>query len=246
MSRYESDKVISQYLLFHYGTQEETLPYPFGPHDALDFPMRSVIECLDVISLPVHAKALELGCAVGRASFELSRYCDKVVAVDKSQAFISAAKHIQEHGQLEYKIAGEGTQEYTYYAKLPHEVDPTKIEFRCEDVMNFESNTGKYDVVLAANILCRLPDPQKFLRMLGHLVQPGGQLILISPYTWLEEFTSRDQWLVGVKKPLEIIENHLKETFELQDAFNMPFLLRETIRKYEWCVSQASLWKRKS
>jgi hypothetical protein len=48
MNIYESDKLLAEYLLFHYGTAEEALPYSFGPHSALHYAIRCVSECLDV------------------------------------------------------------------------------------------------------------------------------------------------------------------------------------------------------
>ena len=65
MNIYESDKLLAEYLLFHYGTEEETLPYAFGPHSALHYATRCVGECLDVSRLRSASRALELGCAVG-------------------------------------------------------------------------------------------------------------------------------------------------------------------------------------
>jgi hypothetical protein len=51
--------------------------------------------------------------------------------------------------------------------------------------------------VLAANLLCRLPDPSRFLARLPTLVAPGGVLVLASPYSWLEAWTQRQAWLGG-------------------------------------------------
>ena len=40
-------------------------------------------------------RALDLGCAVGRASFELARYFEDVVGVDYSQAFVDTANELK-------------------------------------------------------------------------------------------------------------------------------------------------------
>ena len=45
---YESDVLLQQYLIFHYGSAEEQFPYAFGGADALDFPKRCVSEGIDV------------------------------------------------------------------------------------------------------------------------------------------------------------------------------------------------------
>jgi len=41
---YETPRLLDEYLLFHYGSAEEILPHAAGPHEALDFPVRSVLE----------------------------------------------------------------------------------------------------------------------------------------------------------------------------------------------------------
>jgi hypothetical protein len=45
--------------------------------------------------------------------------------------------------------------------------------------------------------LCRLPDPEKFLKDVGNFIVPGGFLVLLSPYTWLAEYTPKEKWLGG-------------------------------------------------
>lgn len=41
---YETEKLVQEYLIFHYGKPREVLSYNYGPADALDFPVR----CADV------------------------------------------------------------------------------------------------------------------------------------------------------------------------------------------------------
>lgn len=243
ISRYETDQFLEQYLLFHYGSDQDLLPYPFGPKESLHFPLRCVEDCVELSSIPKGARALEIGCAVGRSSFELARHFEKVVAIDTSHRFIQAAKEIQEKGELKYFLSGEGTKKSLRIAKRP-DIDPKRINFKCQDVMEI-SQERPFQTVLAANVICRLSDPLKFLKALASLVSLEGQLILISPYAWLEEFTPQNLWLgQGEKSALEEIQKILAASFVLKRHFEMPFFLRESLRKYQWGVSQASLWKR--
>lgn len=241
MNIYETDSALQEYLLFHYGSDQEVLPYSFGPFQSLHFPIRCVSACLPMVS---SAKALDLGCAVGRSSFELTRYCEKVVAIDNSQRFISAAQHIQQHGSLEYSIAEEGFKTSSHLARLPPNVHPQKVEFQCCDVMALEVES--FDIVLAANLICRLPNPQAFLQRLPQWVAPKGKLILTSPYSWLETFTPKECWLCSENESsLDRIQAILKDHFTLQHYFDLPFLIREHRRKYQWCIAQTSIWLRK-
>src|SRR6476469_4480387 len=76
---YETERLLAEYLLFHYGTSEEVLPYEFGPREALEYPARCARLCAGG-----GGRALDLGCAVGRASFELARDHQEVIGIDYS------------------------------------------------------------------------------------------------------------------------------------------------------------------
>ena len=72
-----------------------------------------------------------------------------------------------------------------------------------------------------------------------------GHLILASPYTWLEEFTSRENWLADASvSTLNRIQEILDPDLVLVAAKDLPFLIREHARKFQWSLAQASLWKR--
>ena len=82
-------------------------------------------------------------------------------------------------------------------------------------------------------------------------MKPGGQLILTSPYTWLEDYTPRENWLGGnardgkPRRTLDGLKGELAQSFELTRTLDLPFLIREHARKFQWSVAQASVWRRK-
>lgn len=242
-SLYETDKLLGEYLLFHYGRAEDILPYEFGPRDALNFPSRCVRACLDVAALPPHARALDVGCAVGGSSFELARDCEHVIGIDFSQRFIGAANTFRESGQLEFPQLEEGARFTKCVVKVPAEIDRSRVNFETGDAMNLRNDLGEFNVVLAANLLCRLREPAKFLARLPQLVKPGGQLIFTTPCTWMEEFTPRANWLCGEHSTtLDGLHHHLDAHFSLRRTLDLPFLIREHARKFQWTVAQASVW----
>ena len=100
-----------------------------------------------------------------------------------------------------------------------------------------------------ANLIDRLSDPRRCLKRLSNLVKAGGQLVITSPYTWLEEFTPRSNWL-GASDPeanstLDGLSHALDPHFEFQEARDIPFLIREHARKFQWSVAQATRWIRR-
>lgn len=249
MNIYETDKLLGEYLLFHYGSAVEIAPPMPGVEGALDYAVRCVTECVDPSLLPANARALDLGCAVGRSTFELARLGATAVGLDFSQRFIEAAETIRRDGSLGYTRTDEGALTTPLVARRP-EVDPAKVSFEVGDAMDLRENLQDFDVVLAANLIDRLTDPARFLRRLPALVKPGGQLIITSPYTWLEEFTPKDAWLGGYTRDemrvstLLGLRQALDGDFTLVDKKELPFLIREHARKFQLSSAQATVWRR--
>ena len=96
MNPYENSKLLGEYLLFHYGREEDLMPWEFGPRCGLNFPKRTVTELIDDSRLSQESRALDLGCAVGGSSFELAKICGFVLGIDFSSSFIGAANHLKE------------------------------------------------------------------------------------------------------------------------------------------------------
>ena len=251
MNPYESDKLLHEYLLFHYGSPEEVMPWPQGPRDATDYAVRCVSECLDLSVLPSNARALEVGCAVGRSSFELARHCTEVVGIDFSSRFIDAAREIAASGSMQYTRVEEGVLVSTASAQVPEGVDPSRVRFERGDAHALPADDGEFDVVLAANLIDRLHTPRLFLAQLPRLLRRGGQLIITSPYTWLSEYTPAEEWLGGTlemgqtRQTLDGLKRALESEFILLRTADLPFVIREHARKFQWSVAQASIWRRR-
>lgn len=242
---------MSEYLLFHYGTAAETLPFEGGPVSGLGYPIRCVTECVDASLLSAGARALDLGCAVGRSSFELARMCEQVVGIDYSNSFVAAAEKVRSRGSLSYKRRDEGDLHTSLVALRPEGVSPERVSFEQGDAMQLREDLGQFDVVLLANLIDRLSEPVACLDSLAALVRNGGQLVVTSPYTWMEEYTPRSKWLGGVQNQarsqttLEGLGGVLERHFELIRTKDLPFLIREHARKYQWSMAQASIWRRR-
>ena len=223
----------------HYGTDEQLMPWDFGPKGAINFPVRTVAHFAE----GEVGRSLDLGCAVGRSSFELSKISQEVVGVDFSSNFIAAAKHLAEDGELHYAVKETGRTESQAVARPPAGSYPGRCQFIQGDAMNLPTDLGIFDRVHAANLICRLPEPEKLLVKLAGLVKPGGHLVLATPCTWLDEFTPPDCQPDG--DTFDWLRAQLEKNFSLETRVDEPFLIRETARKYQWTVSLVSVWRRR-
>lgn len=245
-SNYETDNLLSQYAEFHYGDQYFGVP---------NFSKALAELCIKMMGSQPKRKALDLGCAVGRASFELAKAFDEVTGIDFSARLINLGVQMAKQGVVRYTITDEGDLVH-YKERRLQQLDlldvADKVAFMQGDACNLKPLYQGYDLVLAANLIDRLYNPALFLQMIHQRINQGGLLVLASPYTWLEEHTEKKDWLGGFKKDgesfttLDGLHTILDEQFELiHGPESVPFVIRETSRKFQHTLSEVTVWKRK-
>lgn len=244
-SHYETDKLISEYAEFHYGDSY------FGVSNFT----KSLAEiAISAMKNKPARKALDLGCASGRATFELARHFEQVTGIDFSVRLIESGVQIAEKGELRYTLVDEG-QLVSYktrtLASLGLDNLQGSVEFLQGDACNLKPILSNYDLIFAANLIDRLYNPKKFLSQVHERLNIGGVLLIASPYTWLEEHTKREEWLGGFKQnaenftTLDGLKEQLKQHFRLMTApVDVPFVIRETKRKFQHSLSEVTLWER--
>ncbi|NET57379.1 MAG: 5-histidylcysteine sulfoxide synthase [Symploca sp. SIO2E6] len=247
INKYEDDQIVSQYIEFHYGDVYFGVP---------NFPLTCAQLCIELMSGRNTEKALDIGCASGRASFELAKTFQHVDAIDFSARLIQAPVNLQKNGMQRYTIQDEGelvTYKEISLEKFGYESIKSKVNFMQGDACNLSDKFRGYDLVFAGNLIDRLYDPAKFLKLIMHRLRLGGLLVLTSPYTWLEEYTERNNWLGGFKAEtgesfttLEGISNIMHPTFELVgETRDIPFVIRETRRKFQHTLAEISVWEKR-
>lgn len=249
---YETSTYLNEYLFFHYGEPHAFCPWAFAPREALNFQQRIAAECLEPIRFPAPTRALDVGCAVGRLTFELAKRVDVALGVDFSKSFIRVARQMARTHEIRVEVKEEGELASSRTVTLPRELRKGWVKFAVGDARDLSRFAGQpYHVVTAVNLIDRLPKPLTFLEQLPALVVPRGQLLLASPYTWMEEYTPRRNWLGGRKvdgKPrwtADAIVSFLREDFRLVRRRDVPFLIREHRRKFQWSVSEILVFVRR-
>jgi ribosomal protein S12 methylthiotransferase RimO len=243
-SMYESDLIASQYCEFHYGNEY---------HKVSNFPKSISNLALQYVSQ--RTKALDIGCAVGRATFELAREFKEVEGIDYSKSFIDIANKMKKNKALSYLDVTEGElankKTVTLESLALDDLDST-VNFYAQDAMNLDKSLNSYDLVIAVNLIDRLHTPLDFLNEIPNRMNKEGILLIASPYTWLEEFTKKENWLGGyIKdgievKTLEGLKSALLGEFELIDSeIPVDFVIKETDNKYQHSISQVSIWKKR-
>jgi len=244
---YESDTQVSQYSEFHYGDRYFNVE---------NFAKASAQYCISHMPANKGGKALDLGCAVGRSSFELAHYFDHVDGIDFSARFIKTAVAMQEQGEIRYSLIDEG--ELTSFkarklAFLGLADVASKVHFSQGDACNLKPLFTGYDLIFMGNLLDRVYSPRKVLDDITNRLNSGGILVIASPFTWLEEYTERSEWLGGYKDEngetltsTEALAATLQDNFErVGEPVEIPFVIRETKRKFQHSLSEFNVFKKR-
>lgn len=242
---YETDKQLSEYTEFHYGDEY---------YGVANFPKALAQLAIKAMGNKPANKALDLGCATGRATFELARHFAKVTGIDFSANFIEVGVQLAAQGVARYTLTDEGelvSLRERKLADLGLEAMRSKVEFFQGDACNLKPHFSGYDLILAANLIDRLYSPAKYLGTVHEHLNKGGLLMITSPYTWLPEHTPREAWIGGFKKngenftTLDGLKAMLKDHFRLvQGPLEVPFVIRETKRKFQHTLSEVTIWER--
>ena len=241
---YESDELVAQYCEFQYGDNH------FGVNNF-------AIECAKIASkFTINTtKALDLGCATGRATYELASTFDKVEGIDFSVRFVKVGAKLKEDGFVTFHSNEEGelfTNKKVTIEELGYENLKDKVSFWQGDACNMKPNFNSYDLIMATNLIDRLYNPQLFLDTVDERLNDDGILILTSPYTWQESSTKKEFWLGGFRdknglevKTIDTLKDILNEKFELIHLQDLEFVIKETARKFQHTISELSVWRKR-
>lgn len=188
-NKYENHRVVSSYLWSHYGdllADKEWLPaYP---------------EWANLIEKS-KGFALDIGCAVGRFTFEMTKKSDFSIGFDLSMAFIKTARDLMKKGILNFELTEEGNITSSVQIKLPEYVNSYNLDFIIADALNIPFPKGVFTKVSSLNILDKVPYPMKHLKEMNRVSTINDTQMLISdPFSWSEEVAEINEWLGGKRQ----------------------------------------------
>jgi 5-histidylcysteine sulfoxide synthase/putative 4-mercaptohistidine N1-methyltranferase len=174
---YETDELISSYCQTHYGNKNSEIT--------------TIVEILKPYFKDINRrKALDLGCLVGRASFELAKDFDEVIGIDFSANLINIGVKLKLYDTLIYK--GEKLNDIFEEKRVSlKDLDlddiKEKVSFMQGDASNLKDIYKDFDLIFCSNLLERVSNPLKVLDGIQNRLNKDGLLIFITPTTYKEE-----------------------------------------------------------
>lgn len=147
---------------------------------------------------PSSGMALDVGCAVGRLSFELAKTHRRVIGVDTSYQFILEARQILSRRRLDFDMIIEGTLTEPCGCALAEELDLGGVDFIVADALALPFRSRKFATVAAINILEKVPDPLLHLKEINRMLSVEDATFLFSdPFSWDPAVSPPETWLSG-------------------------------------------------
>lgn len=198
--------------------------------------------------------ALDVGCAVGRLTFELSKTHDRVIGIDTSTAFIARARQIVQDKNLDFELVVEGNLTEHKHVAFDNGWHFENVDFIVADAMALPFAGRDFSGVAAINVLEKVPDPLKHLEEVNRVLRHKDATFLFSdPFSWDPAFSPPERWLGGSKNGSSPYSKRGIDTirrmfagefgvfdppFEIADQGDVSWKIRKTENLWEQITSQ--------
>ncbi len=191
--------------------------------------------------------ALDIGCAVGRLTFEMTKTHDRAIGIDTSISFIRAARKLMTHKRLEFDLILEGEITERKASDLDPDFEFENAEFIVADAMALPFRSNRFATASSVNILEKVPNPSLHFAEANRVMDMTNARFLFSdPFSWDETVSIPDLWLGGRNEgPFKGfgMDNVCRILQEGNGIFSPGFSIRETGR-VQWKIRKTrNLWE---
>lgn len=154
-------------------------------------------QALPLAGQPFSGCWVDLGCAVGRGSFEAARCgAELVVGVDLNFSMLRMAERLRRSGRAVFPLRRVGIVHDRFDHPAPG-LPSERVSFWCCDVGVLPFGDAAFDGALMLNLLDCVPSPLALLCEAGRVLAEGAPALFSSPYDWSAQATPPVQWFGG-------------------------------------------------
>ena len=186
---------LSSYTFDHYGDldPDERDNAPLAPGSILNVARKSLELAAPVVNGPI----LDIGCSVGRTTFELAACFDELVlGIDLGFDMLRTAARVLRQGVVSYPRRRVGMA----YDRREFAVEPDgsgRVDFWACDATAIPFPVSSFSLAASFNVIDCVGSPLDHLQSIERVLIPGGQALLATPYDWSVTATPVESWLGG-------------------------------------------------
>lgn len=159
--------------------------------------MQSLLNACWSLDPEMSAPALDLGCSIGRATFELAARIDGItLGVDLNFAMLRKAQEVMQTGRLRYDRRRIGI----VYDEREFEIDlpaAGQVDFWACDALALPISDERFGGIVALNVIDCVSSPRDLLAAVKDALRPGSSGIVATPYDWSPTATQVEGWIGG-------------------------------------------------
>lgn len=186
---------LSTYGFDHYGDldPEEVPGVGVSPGSVLNLLETGLSGAMGGMCGPV----IDVGCSVGRTTFELAERCGGIVlGVDMNFSMLRAAAGILYTGNFSYprRRVGIVYDRRSFPVRFERSEN---VDFWACDAMALPFSDTAFSLGVSLNVLDCVGSPHGHLKELERILMPGANVVFSSPYDWNAGATPVAAWLGG-------------------------------------------------
>ena len=186
---------LSTYAFDHYGDMdpEESTQPSVSPGSIVKLLRRGLPSMERTVKGPV----IDMGCAVGRTTFELAHACDELVlGVDLNFGMLKTAATILETGYVSYPRRRGGIAfEHRRFPAVFEKAE--NVDFWVCDATALPFSANAFSEAVSLNVLDCTWSPYDHMKEVGRILMPGASALVSTPYDWTAHATPVEAWLGG-------------------------------------------------
>jgi len=188
---------LSIYAWDHYGDKtkqetqlSETFPASHGNAHAC------LIAGIDLLNAPITAPILDIGCAVGRSSFELVQTTGQLtLGIDYNFSALRLAQSILQKGKARFPLRHLGVI-FDHIEVNTQFANNELVDFWACDATALPFMDNTFNFISALNVFDIVSVPRMFIQQLKQKLNRKGKIILSTPYDWSSSLAMH-QWVGG-------------------------------------------------
>jgi len=176
---------ISTYAWDHYGDKAPENQFASQQNNCAP---GSVVNCLQagfsLLESTPNAPTLDIGCAVGRSTFEVAHQCGGIaLGVDLNFSLLRVAQKILREGRIRFPLKRTGVV-YDRHEYAVEFENTTNVDFWACDASALPFHNENFNFISALNVLDTVNSPAMFLQSVNDVLATDGDLLLSTPYDW--------------------------------------------------------------
>jgi SAM-dependent methyltransferase/uncharacterized protein YbaR (Trm112 family) len=161
----------------------------------------SIVACLnaglELTEPPGQSPIIDMGCSVGRTTFELAeKFNQLVLGIDVNFSMLRIAQGILRKESCTFPLRRNGLV-YDQVRPETAFVNDRQVDFWACDALALPIPKNSFGFASALNILDSVVSPYDLLVSIADCLSPSGCAILACPYDWSSAATPMESWIGG-------------------------------------------------